>query len=235
MKRFLAVILFSLVAFTSLSQLAVNQNYPKFDKKWFHFGFGLGINMASFNHRLKLDPTFSDSLQTLNIKYQPGFYLGVISSFKLHTTLRLRIIPSLSFYERNMEYTFIDIAGNTKNVEYKSNSTSLEFPLLLKWRTLRVKNFAAYVVGGAQYALDLSAKEEANQSLAKPLVKTRKHDIQGTIGIGFDFFMPYFKFGIELRYAHGLRNVLLQENFFLDRPIDRLYNKSWLIAFTFEG
>lgn len=218
-----------------MSQLAVNQNYPKFDKKWFHFGFGLGINMSSFNHRLKLDPAFTDSLQSLKISYQPGFYLGVISSFKLHTTLRLRIIPALSFYERNMSYTFIDMAGNTDVVEYKSNSTSLEFPLLLKWRTLRVKDFAAYVVGGAQYALDLADKEDANQSFAKPLVKTNRHDFQGTIGLGFDFFMPYFKFGIELRYSHSFINVLKQENFYLDRPIDKLYNKSWLISFTFEG
>ena len=218
-----------------MSQIAVNQNYPKFDKKWFHFGFGLGINMASFNHRLKLDPTFSDSLQNLKISYKPGFYLGVISSFKIHTTLRIRIIPSLSFYERSMSYDFIDIAGNITNKENISKSTSLEFPLLLKWRTFRVKNFAAYVVGGAQYSLDLAAKEDAQQNLLKPIVKTRKHDIQGTIGLGVDFFMPYFKFGIELRYAHSMRNILFQENFYLDRPIDKLYAKSWLIAFTFEG
>lgn len=235
MKKWFCILILSCLSYSAIGQIAVNQNYPKFDKKWFHFGFALGINVASFNHRLKLDPTFSDSLQNLNIKAQPGFYLGVITSFKIHTTLRIRIIPSLSFYERSMEYTFLDGVGNQKAVTYKSNSTSIEFPLLLKWRTYRVKNFAAYLIGGAQYSLDLAAKDKAQQTFAKPLVKTSRHGIHGTLGLGLDFFMPYFKFGIELRYNHGLRNELLQENYYLDRPIDKLYSKSWLISITFEG
>jgi hypothetical protein len=55
-----------------------------------------------------------------------------------------------------------------------------------------------------------------------------------TGGVGFDFYMKYFKFGVELQMAYGLVNVLDQENTIYTTSIDKLSSKMAWITFTFE-
>jgi hypothetical protein len=55
------------------------------------------------------------------------------------------------------------------------------------------------------------------------------------VGGGLDFFLPYFKFGCELKLSHGIPNVLIQDNSMYSSPIDQLRTKTWLFSLTFEG
>ena len=137
-----------------------------------------------------------------------------------------------------MKYTFEDPdPAATKDIfnEERINSTNLDFPLMFQFRTLRLNNFASYVLVGGQYTIDLQSQESASQSFTDPFIKIKKHDIQGQVGGGIEFFAPYFKFGIELKYSHGFMNSLVQDNTYISKPIDRLYNKVWWISFIFEG
>ena len=45
-----------------------------------------------------------------------------------------------------------------------------------------------------------------------PFIKMKKHDFQGQVGGGLEFFATYFKFGIELKYSHGLAKSFIQDN-----------------------
>lgn len=119
----------------------------------------------------------------------------------------------------------------TKRVE----STNLDFPVLLKLRTKRINNFAAYMVAGAQYSLDLATQKDVDNSGDDPIVKIKQHDWSAQIGGGFDFFMPYFKFGIELKFSQGFKNLLIQDETRYSRHIDKLYSKTWWLSLTFEG
>lgn len=216
----------------------VTKNYRNFDRKWVHFGFMLGFNTADFSTRYAPNIASEEDLYSITNERQPGFQLGIISSMKLGVPyLRLRFIPSLSFQERVLTYTYFDESFSTGFREYEERvgSTNLDFPLLLKMRTMRYNNFAAYIISGAQYTLDLQTREFSTQSPANPFLKIKRDDFQGQIGAGFDFFLPYFKFGIELKFSHSFSNTMIQENTFLTRPIDRLYNRIWWFSFTFEG
>ncbi|MDX1653376.1 MAG: porin family protein [Brumimicrobium sp.] len=216
----------------------VTQNYRNFDRKFIHFGFMLGANTADFSTRYKPDMLNQFGVYSIDNRSQPGFQLGIISSMKLGTpSIRLRFIPSLSFQERVLTYTYISEEEDQmfETEEERVGSTNLDFPLLFKFRTLRYNNFAAYVVAGAQYTLDLQSQQEASQSFADPFIKIKRDDIQGQIGAGFDFFLPYFKFGIELKLSHGIMNALIQDNTRLSKPIDALYNRVWWFSLTFEG
>ncbi|MBW7867568.1 MAG: PorT family protein [Brumimicrobium sp.] len=213
-------------------------NYSKFDNKWVHFGFMLGANTADFTTRYK--PNMLDKYNTYSItnKMQPGFDLGLISSVKLGTPiLRLRFIPSLSFIERVLTYTYLSDEPDKKfeTKDERIGSTNLDFPLLLQFRTLRYNNFTAYVVAGAQYTLDLQSKEKSAQKFSDPFLKLYKNDFQGQVGAGVEFFLVFFKFGIELKFSHGFKNNLFQDNTRISTPIDKLYNRVWWISFTFEG
>ncbi|MGM0479255.1 MAG: porin family protein [Bacteroidota bacterium] len=216
----------------------VTQNYRKFDRKLIHFGFMLGVNTADFSTRYEPRMLQKYDVYSINNQSQPGFQLGIISSLKLGTPLiRLRFIPSLSFQERILTYTTLsedpdDLFDAEKE---RVASTNLDFPLLFKFRTERYNNFAAYVIAGGQYTLDLQSQEEKAQKYADPFIKIFRDDYQGQVGAGVDFFLPYFKFGMELKLSHGITNAIIKDNTRLSQPIDALYNRVWWFSFTFEG
>lgn len=240
MKLIIASIisLFMLCGSTFAQMKPKPQNYSKFDTKWVHFGFMLGFNTADFTTRYKPDLLQKYNTYSITNKRQPGFQLGLISSLKLGTPLiRLRFLPSLSFQERVLNYTFPSLEeGKEFDLkEERIGSTNLDFPLLLKFRTLRYNNFSSYIIAGAQYTLDLQSKEKSAQKYSDPFIKIFRDDFQGQIGAGVDFFLAFFKFGIELKLSHGFNNALLQDNTRLSNPIDKLYNRVWWVSFTFEG
>ncbi len=216
----------------------VTQNYRKFDRKLVHFGFMLGVNTSDFSVQYKPNMLNDYNVYSISNKSQPGFQLGIISSLKLGTPLlRLRFIPSLSFQERVLNYTFLseDQDKDFDTYEERVGSTNLDFPLLLKFRTARYNNFAAYIIGGAQYTLDLQSKEKSAQKYGDPFIKIYRDDFQAQIGAGADFFLPFFKFGIEIKLSHGIKNALIQDNTRLSNPVNALYNRVWWISLTFEG
>ena len=88
---------------------------------------------------------------------------------------------------------------------------------------------------GGQYSMDLQSQEFADQDFTNPFLKMRKHDWQGQVGGGIEVFTTFFKFGLELKYSHGLRNAFIQDNTPVSRPINSFYNKSWWISIIFEG
>lgn len=200
----------------------------------------LGINTADFSTRYNPNMLTNYNTYSVENKSQPGFQLGIISSMKLGTpNIRLRFIPSLSFQERILIYTYLgeDEEGEQifETEDERVGSTNLDFPLMFKFRTNRYNNFAAYVIAGAQYTLDLQSQEEASQKYADPFIKIKRDDLQGQVGAGVDFFLPYFKFGMELKLSHGLMNGLIQDGTRLSQPIDALYNRVWWFSLTFEG
>src|SRR5690554_4393202 len=240
MRKVIIILIFTLISveMASAKRKPLTENYQKFDRKLIHFGFMLGVNTADFSTQYK--PGMLENFNTFSItnKSQPGFQLGIISSMKLGTPLlRLRFIPSLSFQERLLNYTYIsgDPEKEWDTYEERVGSTNLDFPLLLKFRTARYNNFAAYLIGGAQYTLDLQSKEKSAQKYGDPFIKLFRDDFQAQVGAGVDFFLPFFKFGIEVKLSHGFKNALIQDNTRLSNPINVLYNRVWWISLTFEG
>jgi hypothetical protein len=220
-------------------------NYKKFDKRLLHFGFMLGGNQASFTLDPKLNNFANYGVKGVVAKPQPGGQIGIITSMRLGSpTVRLRFIPTLSFQERAILYQFppklptATVPNPSKKdqfVEKRVGSTNLDFPLMLQFRTLRYNNFAAYLLGGAQYTLDLQSQEKKNQSLNDPFIKIKRSDWQGQVGGGVEFFMPYFKFGMEVKFSHSWVNGLIQDNTIVSDPIRSLQNRVWWFSITFEG
>ena len=66
-------------------------------------------------------------------------------------------------------------------------------------------------------------------------IKIKRNDFQGQIGGGVEFFAPYFKFAIELKYSQGISNSFIQDNTFVAKPINSLFNKVWSVSIIFEG
>jgi hypothetical protein len=204
--KFLAILMI-LISIPACAQKEKPKNYRKFDDRLIHFGFMLGANTNNFNVILKPNVYENYGLKSLIAKASPGGQVGIVSTLKLGTpVVRLRLLPTLSFQERVITYQFEnpDPTATTDFFnEERINSTNIDIPLMFQFRTLPVNNFAAYALFGAQYSVDLQSQEDASQDFSDPFIKIKKHDFQGQVGAGIEFFAPYFKFGMEVKYSHG--------------------------------
>ncbi len=229
---------FSFLPLVVTAQKQKPLNYSKFDEKFIHFGFMLGFNTADFVVEQKLNAYQDFGLLSLQNKPTSGAQVGIVTTMKLGTPIvRLRFIPTLSFQERVLNYSFENSLDLSKPIilEERVGSTCLDFPLMLQFRTLRLNNFASYLLVGGQYTRDLQSQEDAAQDLLDPFIKIKKDDYQGQIGAGIEFFAPYFKFGIELKYSRGFNSSFIQDNTEPSRPINSLRNEVFWISFIFEG
>jgi hypothetical protein len=194
----LIIVLLLLSSFGVLAQTQKQQRYKNFDKRFIHFGFMLGVNSSDFTVMQKPNAYNQYQLLSLTNEAQPGGQLGILTTIKLGTpTIRFRVIPTLSFQERVLQYQSLDTIWFNNGVgTQRVNSTNLEFPMMLQFRTKRYNNFTAYSLFGMQYSIDLQSQQDASQNFYDPFVKIKKNDWQGQIGAGLEFFAPYFKFGL---------------------------------------
>ncbi len=210
-------------------------NLPKYEFEKLHFGFTLGINTANFVIAPK---QLKDSILIVRSSPQSGFNLGIVSEYAIQRYLTIRFLPDISFAERELDYT-VDTKNYGVGVLTKTiQSTFLDFPIDLKLRSARMKNFAAYVVAGGKYTLDLASQGDVNNadlSAAQQVVKLTRNDIGYEMGAGTEFYLPYFKFGIEAKLSLGFKNLLISDNTIFANAIDHLYSKMFLLSFTFEG
>lgn len=214
--------------FPSIEQLR------SFDDQKFHFGFSLGYNNSSYKmHRNYINP----SLISLEIQNNPGFDIGLVSVYHISKNLKLRFVPTISFQDRLFQYDFLETfdSGSVTLENQSIESTFINLPLLLKLRTNRIKNFAAAVLLGGQYSIDAASDKDVFDTPTIQYLKTQDIDYSMIIGGGFDFFLEYFKLGLELKYNHGFANMLFQDHNFYSDPINSLYSRVWTFTITFEG
>src|SRR5690606_18334039 len=167
---------------------------------------------------------------------QPGFNLGIVASLNMTDHLSLRFLPTLAFEDRILKYSFRKADGKVANFQKPIESTYLEFPLLLKFRSSRINNFAVYVIGGGKFGIDMASKKDVDNSIDDDIVvKLAKYDYSAEVGGGIDMFLPYFKFGIELKTGIGIPNVLVDDGTRFSNPIQSLRTKTYVLTFTFEG
>lgn len=211
-------------------------NLPKFDYRYYHFGFLLSMNRSDFTMRYQPDFTFSDSLMSVDNVSQPGFNLALLASLNFTKNINLRFVPGLSFQDRALKYRFLQSSGRITETTKRVESVFLDFPLLLKLRTNRVDNMAAYALIGGKFSRDMQSQKDVNQEVEDELiVKIRDIDWSLDVGGGFDFFLTYFKFGVELKSSFGFPNILIPEDHRFSTPFSSLRTRTFVLSFTFEG
>ncbi|MBS1582976.1 MAG: outer membrane beta-barrel protein [Bacteroidetes bacterium] len=212
------------------------ENLPNFDLRRFHFGFLLSYNTSDFFMKLKPQAPFTDSVLVIDHVKQPGFNLGIVASLNMTKNLSLRFLPTLSFQDRILAYQFRKSDGKIARFDKPVESTYLEFPLLLKMRSDRINNFAVYVIAGGKFSMDMASKKDVNNDIDEDIVvKLQRNDYSAEVGGGVDMFLPYFKFGIELKAGIGIPNMLVDDGTRFSTPLQSLRTKVWVLTFTFEG
>ena len=143
-----------------------------------------------------------------NAIISPGFGVGFVNDIRLggpSTPFHLRFVPGLTFLTRRVEFTSAG-AGQPDTIRTQEvGTTQLELPLLLKYQSDRRRNTRVYMIAGIKPSLAVTQRQ--NTPAINQLGVIRD-DVLLEYGFGLDLFYPYFKFGPELRFSHGLRNIL---------------------------
>lgn len=232
-----SLVLFGLAILFS-AQLAAQggrKNLAAFDAKKYHFGFCLAGNQSDYNITHRSDFSFSDSLTQIVNQPQAGFNLALVASWNMTKNVHLRFLPGLSFQDRTLEYHFQeedDIDVRSKRTE----AVYLDFPLLLKLRTDRIGNIAAFALMGGKLSRDMQSQEETNQQLqSEYILRLESGNSSFDIGAGVDIFLPFFKFSIEGKFELGRRNIIIQDESEFSSPLESLKTRSFILSLCFEG
>ncbi len=209
------------------------QNLARYDFKKLHFGFTLGLNDLNFNINKNSSTLNNDTLLTLLSNSQKGFNLGIVSNLRIGKYTDLRFIPTLLFGERHLNFGFIDRNGVSDEQIKKIESTLIDFPVYIKYKSERYNNFRTYVLGGIKYSLDIASQDRIDDE-GKEIVKLKKNDLMGEIGFGIDFYLEYFKFSPQIKLSYGILNLLSKDETIYTKSINRLSTNGWMISFTFE-
>jgi len=228
-------------------------NKLNYDDAPFHFGFQLGINQMLFT--IKISPGYYktryvniniedqnyDSAFLYSLESTPsfGFVVGIGGNIRLSKCFDLRFTPSLTFGERNLDYSIKSFSGTsspvTLNISKNIQSSFIEFPISLLYKGDRIHNARPYILAGGKYALDLASNVKKNKESHSALVIINRHDLYAVGGFGFDFYTSSFKFGVEISMSYGLYDVLKRDETIYTKAINRLNSKIFQITFTFEN
>lgn len=244
-------VLFGLFHPFANAQKAKVRNLPNYDNSPYHFGFVLGMNQMLFSvktnpgfqdisyNALQTPDLFADSSKLYGLEHKPayGFTIGIVSNLRIGDYLDLRFIPSLSFGERDLQYsvlTYFQDEVSQSVISKKIQSTFIEFPLQIKYKGNRLNNIRPYWLVGAKYALDLASDSKKKEESNNIYVALERNDAYADLGGGIDIYTTFFKFGIELKMSYGLRDILKRQGNIYTLPVDRINSKLFLLSFTFE-
>jgi hypothetical protein len=226
-----------------------------YDYEPLHFGFIIAANQMDFVLETKENlhemyfkgkelpqadlPIYPvDSAMVYGIDAEPtlGFTVGIVGDLRLGEYFNLKAVPSLAFGSRVLSYDLRLLQeGDTSSFvsKQKINSTFVDFPFYLKYKSQRLHNMRAYVFGGIKFSFDLAsqANKQEEDNYEPKLLRT---DTYGLIGAGVDIYMNWFKFGIEFNMSYGLRDILLREENIYTGGIETLRSKIFMLTFTFE-
>lgn len=212
MKRILALFLLVVAVLPVMGQQRKVQNKPYIDLRPLHFGISIGLNMQ--------DVEFTNvGPQTLQLPeggempayvvcdadmWNPGFSVGVLADMRLHQHFALRITPTMHFGTKHLVFrNLLERTESGKVLEVTQNlkNTYISLPVSMKFAAERFNNHRPYLIAGVNPMINLSGKDQ-------DYLQLKRYDMMLEVGLGCDFYLPFFKLIPELKFCYGLMNAL---------------------------
>lgn len=209
-------------------------NRPYADLKRWHLGFSVGMHVQdlSFTHNGYITDDGQQWVAEIP-SFSPGFCANVMADLRLHKYFNLRISPGMFF--GNKSVTMKDHnSGVSKTQDVKS--AYVVIPLDLKISGERMRNVRPYATIGAMATFDISKKR------SEPLM-FNSADTYLTVGLGLDFYLPFFKLDPEIKFCFGLSDILRHdrpdladdpESFKMTQSLSKVKSNMVVLTFYFE-
>lgn len=194
----------------TLKSITVN-NLSNYDDRWFHPGMYLSVSASQFLIE-QSDFYINSQAVVANSIMSPSLGVGFIGDARLggpHSPFILRFSPGVNFLTRKVEFKPRTYRAPDSVVTQEVTATVIQFPLMLKYQSDRRRNARMYMIAGINPAL--TASNRRSDPLRNQL-RALNSDLTLEYGVGLDLFYPLFKLAPEIRFSHGLRNLLVPHN-----------------------
>lgn len=209
-------------------------NRPYADQKLWHLGFSIGFGMQDlkFTHNGYVTPD-GQQWYAETPAWSPGINVQVLADLRLHKYFNLRFTPGMAFSFKTVEMRDF-YSGLTNRQEVKSVYVIL--PVDLKISGDRLHNARPYVTGGVMGAFDVGKKRSE-------YLMFNTADAYLTVGLGCDFYLPFFKFIPEIKFCFGLTDILKHdrpdlvddhETIKMTQSLSKVKSNMIMITFYFE-
>lgn len=209
-------------------------NRPYADLKRWHLGFSIGMCMEDlkFTHNGYVTPEGEQWYAEIP-SWNPGINVQVLADLRLHQYINLRFSPGMSFSFKTAEMRDY-VSSNSHRQDIKSVYVLL--PLDLKISGDRLHNSRPYVTTGVMGAFDVGKKRS-------DYLMFNTTDVYLTVGLGCDFYLPFFKFNPEIKFCFGLADLLrhdrpdLEDNpemYKITQSLSKIKSNMFMITFYFE-
>lgn len=224
----------NIIAGESHAQFATSHH---FDMRDWNLGFTMGLNYARFDvtHQIDLyDPEIDVLLKTVKLIPKPGIYLGLVTNLNLHNNVDFRFLPSVSLEQRDFDFIFESkLDPLNDSIARKSVETSnLNFPFVLKFKTNYYQVYRVYAQLGIQYSINLASNKKVRTD--PDLIKTKEGDFMVFASWGVDLYGEKLKLTPEFRYTLGIRDLYVPKNTRFSNAIGDLFSQTLMIIINFE-
>lgn len=219
-RKFLLLLLTAGCVATAFAQERKVQNKPYIDLRRLHFGVVVGTHLQDLELMnvgpqtlVSDDGTTRESLVTIDQdRWDGGFTVGVLAEMRLNEYFQFRIAPAMYFGARHLvlrDFTPSSSAGTPIEGEglgpreevqaLKSAYVAVSGDLIFAGP--RMNNRRPYLMAGAVPMLNLSGGKN-------DYLRLKRQDLFLEVGMGCDFYLPFFKLRPELKFMFGLTNCL---------------------------
>jgi hypothetical protein len=188
------------------------QHKPYIDLRPLHFGILVGAHLQDIEFENVGPQTLVDEegnahdflIVTDADKWNPGFSVGVFAEMRLHENFALRFTPTMHFGAKHL--SFIDLLntdeeGRHPKTTQDMKNTYVALPVNIKFAAPRWNNYRPYMMAGINGMINLTSASDDYVSL-------KRFSTMVEVGIGCDFYLPFFKLIPELKFCYGLSNDL---------------------------
>lgn len=208
MKRFLYIFLSLLFVSTAKAQERTVENRPYTDLRPFHFGVLVGTHLQDIEFLNAGLVTYTDedgnevnsNVSVEQDRWDPGFTVGVLGEFRLSTHFQFRIAPAMYFGTRHLTFHNLAPKEGEENQEDKRQEMKTAYissAIDLIFSAPRFNNHRPYIMAGVNPMINLSGSKD-------DYMKLKKTDVFLEVGLGCDFYLPFFKLRPELKFMYGI-------------------------------
>jgi len=223
------------------------QNKPYIDLRPLHFGIIVGVNMQDVEMKnvgpqtVTLDDG-TEEQQTILCdadSWDPGFSVGVLAEMRINKHMAFRVTPTMHFGTKRLMFrnlSLLNAEGLPTETRQNMKNTYISLPLNIKIAAERFNNYRPYVMFGLSEMLNLNSKNQ-------DMIQLKRADTFIEVGMGCDFYLPFFKLVPELKFCYSLTNSLDTDhaNQLIDGTLRRYANavsdaraKMFVLTFYFE-
>lgn len=227
---FLFLMLLPLVA---VAQERKVQNKPYIDYRRLHYGFFVGTHIQDMEFMNNGYVTENGEEWYADIAdYNPGLSVGVLADLRLGEYFSLRALPTMHFGQNTIVFREQN-SGEVSRQQVKT--TYIALPFHVKYSAERFNNYRPYITAGVSPMVNLTVKKQKQLLL-------KKFDFMVEVGMGCDFYLPFFKLIPEVKFAFSLLDVLeterkdlLDANYMkFTQSVDKVTSKMIILSLYFE-